>query len=535
MGGQHCTQCHAALPLAEPGTVVTCSFCGMQNRIAIPTHYMPPAPPPPPPPAWQPPLPPQKTPLLGLWIGGAIILLAIVGTVATRLAGPNTAEEHASPTNVGHSARPPVPQAHDPADLAALPSETGTTTSASTAPAGSVQGTLDVKAEPPAPTGITKDGIGGMPVGAWAAMDMNGMPGSVESFDPMKAYPWLLALAQAWKPDARIDRYWLRGLRPDGTLDATAGGNADITFVSPQAVEAAKAANLAGAEPDPTEIRFELDEGELQGYLSTHMRQPPPAAARLPEPTDVVPRCSMQTVLGLMRLHGVPARPTYELNMSWNGGYGGSWWWSYSGPVPDDVPYSPSVEPVECSVVGGKAPAAVGANGRLKPDVSIFQKLARCSCRMDVDLDRAGEESITLAVQLLPAALPGAEGTSPGAVRLAYAFHGGGDVFLPPVSAQSSPPAFANAGALGLGLACVNGVVLVSAQSAVSAWSWSERRLLWTTTLPGPVASPEPTDGSFVVDCSKLEIADDALTVPFAGGGSARLLLSDGSLAPDPG
>jgi hypothetical protein len=54
--------------------------------------------------------------------------------------------------------------------------------------------------------------------------------GGYGSVEPIAALPWALAIAQAWNPDARLERIDVSRLRPDGTLNVQDDAEASLTY-----------------------------------------------------------------------------------------------------------------------------------------------------------------------------------------------------------------------------------------------------------------------------------------------------------------
>ena len=73
-----------------------------------------------------------------------------------------------------------------------------------------------------------------------AAPPPGGAPGvsAYAALDPVAALPWAVAIAQAWAPDALVERIDVTRLRPDGTVNVADDVEAEVTyrFVSPSRI-----------------------------------------------------------------------------------------------------------------------------------------------------------------------------------------------------------------------------------------------------------------------------------------------------------
>lgn len=78
-------------------------------------------------------------------------------------------------------------------------------------------------------SGRTLDQLTDLPAG-FHALDVAPPAGGYGALDAVAAVPWALTIAQAWAPDARLDRIDVARMRPDGTINAQDDAEASVTY-----------------------------------------------------------------------------------------------------------------------------------------------------------------------------------------------------------------------------------------------------------------------------------------------------------------
>lgn len=146
------------------------------------------------------------------------------------------------------------------------------------------------------------------PAKGWQVLDCAPPPGGAARLDAVAAIPWALALATAWRPDARLERVDVDRLRPDGLVDAQGDPGASVMFrfLSPALLEEQRRQADLGRSDVKAGLFVEVKGGEARGLPTTaHTRGEglPPAPASLP---------LAQVLQGLERAGKLPAKPYYR-------------------------------------------------------------------------------------------------------------------------------------------------------------------------------------------------------------------------------
>jgi hypothetical protein len=121
-------------------------------------------------------------------------------------------------------------------------------------------------------------------------LDVPPPPGGYAALEPMKALPWILGVAQAWRKDAvLVEARWLH-LRPDGTLDLAQDDGARISyvFVAPTNRQA-RFQGRAGQVANTLELTIHL--GQLQATLSKGADRSGTLPTCLPDPSLSLLQC----------------------------------------------------------------------------------------------------------------------------------------------------------------------------------------------------------------------------------------------------
>jgi hypothetical protein len=107
----------------------------------------------------------------------------------------------------------------------------------------------------------------------WLELDAAPPPASTGGFgalDPVAALPWAVAIAQAWAPDAAIERVDVTRLRPDGTVNVADDAEAEVTyrFVSPARIaDYRRRAELSTRAEAEAELFVQLAGGKLTALI----------------------------------------------------------------------------------------------------------------------------------------------------------------------------------------------------------------------------------------------------------------------------
>jgi hypothetical protein len=265
-----CPNCGAPLPVAAPGEVEHCTFCGVEEREPV---AAPPAPQPPPPPPRRvipdagpaPELAPAR-PSIGA--GPLLVLGAIaIGIIGVAVAMETLTSPHPSaPVTV-----PPIP-ASPP-----MPTKPTATT----------------------PSVFTLANLGTLPSSAPAfVLDAPGMTGPLESFDVVANYDWITSIGAAWKPDAMLHRFEVRKVEKDGTVNIGKGATGYV-------VSYQSAAASCGCQ-----LTVDLKAGDTPVVEVRRM------AVSSIEPAIQKPACTLQKAFAALLKAGMPrASPSYTAAM----------------------------------------------------------------------------------------------------------------------------------------------------------------------------------------------------------------------------
>ncbi|MBI5501469.1 MAG: hypothetical protein HY907_14585 [Deltaproteobacteria bacterium] len=495
MPSQNCSRCNAPLPMAAPGTVVTCPYCQAETRIdggglpSLPRLPVPVA-------ASGP--RPRPNPVLRLVLG--LVLLGVIGGVVWSVSRP--------------SPPPSTPQAPE-------------------APPGAAAVEAPKTVPPTALATSTEEG--------WIALEAPGIVGTFAAFDPGANLAWATAVARAWSNDAVLDSVYASGVRLDGTLDlATSDTNdANYAFHSPAREEAA--ASLAQVSEDApfTNLRLWLHEGRVDAMLdrySPHGDLEKELFGPAGPPPDKGEGCPLTRILEVQSALGLPRRPAYRVALRADPRVG-RWGWDVSADD-DNGPNRPPVMAQTC-----KAPAPLPQPGQPPADPAMFepydwssyQALAGCGCEGEPAQELAGLVSSASYMQ---------QGSAvQGSFELSWILRGGegGPYVLGASEEGTAPPGEVGSLETPLATACDGERIVVAADGRAATWSRADGRLLWSVAAEGTLdpAAGQVTElavrrASFKLKmaCVRGAIADGVVTLPLTGGGALRLNVADGAPAP---
>lgn len=184
-------------------------------------------------------------------------------------------------------------------------------------------------------------GIGGR------TLDPAGLPTPFEALDPVAVYPWALARAREWAPDATLTSSTSQGVALDGRANAVASPSgaddpnapgADFVFVSPARMQAARSMRQVSSQPVMTGIRIEVSDGRVEAVANTHVDDDGEMPPAFPQPA-----CGLDRVLAAMRARGLELPPAYVLVAEHRAGR-----WSWRVHM-TDLRDGPSVYADDCS------------------------------------------------------------------------------------------------------------------------------------------------------------------------------------------
>lgn len=216
MKARQCAGCAAPLPDSQPGTTVTCRFCGMVHDPAAPAGHGPAI------------RVDVRTAPVKIGSGKAAMVLGVIAALVLI------------PTGIG------LYVAYRTASEVTRAVATATSTT------------------PPGRTARRTADLGGLPSGHHA-LEVAAPPGGFAAFDPVAGLPWALAIAQAWSADARLTRIDVNRLRPDGTVNVTddAEAVARYRFASPSKIEELRRqAELSARAELPTELWVQVQRSQ---------------------------------------------------------------------------------------------------------------------------------------------------------------------------------------------------------------------------------------------------------------------------------
>jgi hypothetical protein len=314
-----CSGCGANLPAANPGSIVRCEYCGAQIQIgpgsltrliqAVQAQQQ-----------------LQQDPrVLAAMAAGAgvhkasrmmvyvIVGVSLVATVvpaiiiATTVMRATRAAQATMP-----SAPPPSPPPPPPPVV-----------------------------EPPAPRLLRPADLAALPPRAFAAIDTTGMIGTLDKFDPIANAPWAQWIASAWSPDAQLEGLHLRGVRIDGTLDATGEsekGQADYRFISKARRTQYAEVRTVSDQEIPASLRIFFAEGQVKVMVLVESTEWPVKGEAY------VPTCPLADVVLKLRKEGMVQRPRWDFNMTQRRA---GWAWR---PDLNDPGTSAEVDATSCKV-----------------------------------------------------------------------------------------------------------------------------------------------------------------------------------------
>lgn len=141
----------------------------------------------------------------------------------------------------------------------------------------------------------------------WQGLDVADPPGGAGNLDAVAAIPWAVSLAQAWRPDARLERVDVEKVRPDGLVNARDDEAASVMyrFRSPALLEEQRRQMDLGKSDVQAGLFLEVKQGAVRA-LVTSVHDPreelPPHPASLP----------LKAILeNLDRAGKLPAKPFY--------------------------------------------------------------------------------------------------------------------------------------------------------------------------------------------------------------------------------
>jgi hypothetical protein len=157
-----------------------------------------------------------------------------------------------------------------------------------------------------------------------------------------------------------------------------------------------------------------------------------------------------------------------------------------------------------------------------------YQTLRGCSCRARID---GRDVNVRLAAVVEESATTITGGGVSRSYRLGWAIDGAGDeAWRLPVDLQPSAPSAALPGSrVGVAMGCAGDVVVFASLDRASAWSLSERRLLWSSQLDDFVPLGAGGGAELAVNCSTMATGGGKATVTLDRGRRVQLGLSDGA------
>lgn len=300
-----CEKCGADLPPVQPGSSIQCRYCGRVHAAAtrapeieqgvrvVQVHTSRP---------WQghtqTDAPARKAGPIGCIVGAAGLLGAIGVGIAVMM-----------------SARP-----------TAAPGATGSTLEGLMAPSYTRLAEL------------TPENQG------WKALDPAGMPAPFGALEPTLLYPWVLARAQQWAPDATLTNLSVNGASMNGEINATDPEDSSSThgvnfvFTSPARMQAGIAMRQVSTEKVITSVRIHFAHNAVEALPDTDIDDDPIPSA-FPQPA-----CSLAQVIAAMRTNALDLRPAYDLMTTNNTGRW-VWWINMT-----DIDHTPRINADDCAL-----------------------------------------------------------------------------------------------------------------------------------------------------------------------------------------
>jgi hypothetical protein len=136
--------------------------------------------------------------------------------------------------------------------------------------------------------------------------------GPLDKLDPLAQIPWFSQLASTWTADARLARLDLHGVRRDGTMDLTtssAGSYVRYEFASATRNTAAVQQRKVVDTLLWSAIDIELKGGVLRASVVSNSNED-----RAPSPLSFA--CTVPKLIDLWRTKGLPAKETYNIELS---------------------------------------------------------------------------------------------------------------------------------------------------------------------------------------------------------------------------
>jgi hypothetical protein len=172
-------------------------------------------------------------------------------------------------------------------------------------------------------------------------LDVAPPPGGYGALDAVTALPWALAIAQAWTPDARLERIDVERLRPDGTVNAAddAESRVQYRFQSPSRnEELMRRAELTANAEVNTGLWVRLSDGKPQVYVNyttaPFVRMTARVKGPLPAHPASLPLTTLLTRPGAQRaLKPVPFYSGYMIHVEGEG-----WVWYFSSLANETFP-----------------------------------------------------------------------------------------------------------------------------------------------------------------------------------------------------
>lgn len=129
-----------------------------------------------------------------------------------------------------------------------------------------------------------------LPAGFHALVEVAAPTGGYGTLDAVTALPWALTIAQAWAPDARLERIDLARMRQDGTLNVQDDPEASVTFrfKSPARVAAHREqARLSSSTESGVGLWVRVKSGKPEVFsdvarVSTSGEEPAPHPSAMP-------------------------------------------------------------------------------------------------------------------------------------------------------------------------------------------------------------------------------------------------------------
>jgi hypothetical protein len=135
------------------------------------------------------------------------------------------------------------------------------------------------------------------------AIDVAPPSGGYGALDAVAQVPWALTIAQAWAPDARLERIDVARMRPDGTINVQDDGEASVTyrFRSPAKVAAHREqARLSSSTESNVGLWIRVKGGKPEVYSDV-------ARVTMPRDEQPAPHPSVMPLPELMKLPPVRA------------------------------------------------------------------------------------------------------------------------------------------------------------------------------------------------------------------------------------